>query len=314
MKRIEHFFKRFYLDGVIWRHYGTLSPEKIPLVQSERHVYVDPRDRDARKRIVADMARGRFRRNQRFWRRAVETIEPDVALDIGLNYGECLFSTLFPPPARAFGFEANSQLRPWVEKSLSDHPSRERMEVIFQLVGDGSDGEEEFFVDKQHSGQSTAGLDGRSFDRQRYEKVVVPKCSVDQVLQSRGVETRRLFFKIDVEGYEPQVLAGMERTLKGAEQYLGFIEFDGRLLVRAGEDVPGYWDRLTRAFAVFAFTHAEKWYRANDLSVSQLETLCGRHFHTDLVLCPPNDTANAESVLADWEQETVPPRPSRKAA
>lgn len=301
MKQIEHFFKNIYLNSRIWWHYGTLHPESIPLVQSEQHIYVDSRDPRARKKIVADAMRERFPRNQRFWRKALVTLDPTTVLDIGLNYGECLFAPLYGTHCRVYGFDANPKLKAYAERSQADHPSRERIDLRFQLVTDGDQGEEEFFIDKKWSGGSAAGLNADDYDKTRYEKVTMPKASIDHVLGEAETVYDRLMFKIDVEGYEYRVLCGMEQSLEKADQFVGFIEFDARLLERAGEDVEDYWAYLKTHFHVCAFTRSDQWCVANDLDLTQLAKLCGKHFHTDLVLTKPGEIELAEQVLMAWQ-------------
>jgi len=314
VKRVEHFFKQAYIEGLIWWHYGSFSPQRIQLVDSDQYVYVDPHDPRARKKIIADTIRGRFPRNQRFWREAVATLQPDTALDIGLNFGECLFSILYRPDTTAYGFDANPQLRPWVEKSLLGHPSRDQIEILFQLVSDGEKGEQEFFIDKRWSGCSTAALDSNKYDQDRYENVVVPKSSIDHELRNRGWAGESLVFKIDVEGYEYRVLTGMRSTLSKVNRFLGLVEFDGDLLEQAGECVSEYWDYLRDSFAVFAFTRSDKWYHANKFTTDQFAKICGKHFHTDLLLTDLHNTEYAETVLRCWHPATVRPSASRRAA
>lgn len=187
------------------------------------------------------------------------------------------------------------------------------MEVLFQLMTDGEIGEEEFFVDKKWSGGSTAGLDADSFDELRYGKIVVPKCSVDFVLRDKKVAVGSLFFKIDVEGYESRVLSGMQHALAGAERFLGFVEFNGDMVKRSGEDVASYWKNLTESFAVFAIDRSNEWRRVDDLAFAQFAAFCGKHFHTDLVLTRVETTALAETVLSRLDGESGRATPRRAA-
>jgi hypothetical protein len=61
-------------------------------------------------------------------------LRPQVTLDVGVNCGECLFSANYSDQTRSFGVEANPQLIPYIEQSRADHPSRNRMEIIADLV------------------------------------------------------------------------------------------------------------------------------------------------------------------------------------
>lgn len=81
--------------------------------------------------------------------------------------------------------------------------------------------------------------------------------SVDQVRRSRGLD-RVDFLKIDVEGYEPFVLEGAERTLADCEPTL-LLEIEQRHLTRYGCEA----DELTRwlremGYGMYVW-HAERW-------------------------------------------------------
>ncbi len=179
MKAIERLFKRVYLAARILLHYGTLNPEKVRLVRSDHSIHVDPRDPRARKKLIADTMRGKFPRNQHFWRTANEIVQPDVVLDIGLNYGECLFALTYPTECRMFGFEANPRLADVTQRSLAAHPSRRQMELLFQLVTDGDQGVERFYIDKRASGGSTAAIPPHEFNPATHDCIEVAKASID---------------------------------------------------------------------------------------------------------------------------------------
>ncbi|MGJ7907162.1 FkbM family methyltransferase [Actinopolyspora sp. H202] len=81
--------------------------------------------------------------------------------------------------------------------------------------------------------------------------------SVDQVRRVRGLD-RVDFLKIDVEGYEPFVLEGAERTLADCEPTL-LLEIEQRHLARYGFEA----DKLTRwlremGYGMYVW-HAERW-------------------------------------------------------
>ncbi|WP_437201217.1 FkbM family methyltransferase [Planctomicrobium sp. SH664] len=292
--------KRLLLDGHILWHYGTLHPRRVQLVRSERHLFVNPHDARGRRKLIAGTARGKFPRNQRFYRFAVQLLQPDLVLDVGLNYGECLFSLEYPAATRLFGFEANAGLREFVEASRLEHPNCEQIELLFQLVTDGDTGSEAFFIDKKWSGGSTAGLDPQSYDRTRYELVQVPKGSIDSALQSRQVQFEKLFFKIDVEGYEPNVFAGMRTTLVDAQEAVGFIEFSIPMLTRAGFDVAAYWDLLQSRFDVYTFDRQDRIHPFRGKTLMQLNELCKGHGHTDLLLIRSERPELVGTMLSRW--------------
>jgi FkbM family methyltransferase len=289
------------LDGLIYFHYGTLNPKRIRLVESDQYIHVDPTDWRARKRLIAASIRGRYPRNQRFWRTIVPAFAPDTVLDIGLNYGECLFSMKYPLQTRLFGFDANPSLEPFIQRSKEEHQNRGQIETLFELIGEDESGTETFFVDTTWSGCSTAGLDPRDYDQTRYQCIRVPKTSIDAVLQARGHRPDRLFFKIDVEGYEEKVFQGMRETLAVARHAIGFIEFDVSLLRCCGTRPETYWDYLQQQFEVHAFDKQDRLHLVTGLPLADLPRVCGRRqIHTDLVLIKSPDRKLADTVLEGW--------------
>ena len=92
-KEIEWWLRELWLSPRVWRRYRTLRPHKVALPDVDAQIHIDPSDRRARKKLLYDPLRGRTNRNVRFWRDFCATLEPDLALDIGANYGECIFST-----------------------------------------------------------------------------------------------------------------------------------------------------------------------------------------------------------------------------
>lgn len=300
MNRLSQQLQRLYVDGLIWSHYGTRNPERIPLVNSEQHLYVNPRDWRARKKLIVAGLRGRYPRNQKFFQHAVRTGQPDTVLDIGLNYGECLLSLSYAAGTRLFGFDANAGLRPYVERTLAEHPNREQIEILSQLVSDGDEGVEEFFIDEHWSGGSAAGLSAEHFDPARHRRVQIPRSSIDTTLARRNFQPQSLFFKIDVEGYEPKVLAGMTRTLAQASSAIGFIEFNGVLLARSGTEVADYWNQLRNQFEIYAFDPQDDLHAMNGQELDGLRRVCGKYFRTDLILLRGVAEPLREELLRPW--------------
>lgn len=300
-KPLTRWLKSRLLDQRIRRHYGTAYPRTISLIDSTQSICIDPHDWRARKKIIMATVRGRFPRNQRFWRSTIARLQPDTVLDVGLNYGECLFSMEYGPATRLFAFEANPALKQYVTTSQSMHPNGHQMDLVFQLVTDGADGSEEFFVDRQWSGCSRAGLDPEDYDPSRYEKIRVPRASIDRALQCRGCRPQHLFFKIDIEGFEARALAGMQQTLERASQAVGFLEFNPVLLGAAGTDAAVWWEDLQRTFDVYVFDRQDRVHAADRMSFDALRAVCGRHFHTDVVVLKTTNPSQAGQIFADWE-------------
>ncbi|MBT5020759.1 MAG: FkbM family methyltransferase [Planctomicrobium sp.] len=295
--------KNFYYDSRIYLKYGTTSPEVISLPFTNRSLSIDPDDPRARKKLIIKSGlRGRTSRNQLFWQTAIQEFRPQTVLDIGFNYGECMLSTTYEPGARLFAFEANQGLEPYIEQSLSKHPNQEQIECHFKLVSDTIE-ETDFWVDKEWSGCSSAARPNVEQSPEKYEKKSVASVTIDHVLKSSHCDQEKLFFKLDVEGYEYRVLLGMQETIEQTQEILGFVEFDPTLLRRAGENVHEYWDFLRNQFNVYAFEKDGDWRSYQHLDMLELEFLCGDKFHTDLLLIKSDSSEEINVQLQSaWKQ------------
>lgn len=285
---------------VRWR-YGTYAPESVRLPGSPHPLFVDPLDPRAYKILVIAPLFGRVPRNLPFWREGCTRLGPSLALDIGMNFGECLFSPDYPEAMELHGFEANPRLRPYIQKSAKAHPARRQMSLHYALVAAAPGADAEFFIDRRWSGGSTAVPGLHPEDADRYEAIRVPVTSIDERLaKTKSLRPgRTLFFKIDVEGYEFHVLRGMQNTLASPRWALGLVEFDTRLLERAGVDLQEYWQFLQERFEVFAFARKGQARRVRDWS--DLAAMFRRpQLHTDLLLLRGEVDDALEQFLANW--------------
>jgi FkbM family methyltransferase len=281
----------------IYWHFGTTSPRTVPQIEPGLVLHVDPTDFRARKKLIYESIRGRYPRNRTFWRSILPRFQPDTVLDIGLNYGECLFSLRYERDVRLFGFEANPGLLTCLQASRADHPNRNQMEILNQLVS-AQDGQNvPFFIDRKWSGTSMAGLDVQNYDRSRYDVVQVRQSSIDSTLARRQCTPRKLFFKIDVEGYEANVFAGMASTLAEVREVIGFVEFDFHHLLQAGACLETYWAVLQKQFRVHAYARDGKLHDLTGKSLDALRQVCGKHLHTDLVLTQGISSSLMQTIL-----------------
>lgn len=252
-KEVEWYLRLWRLAPALLRQYGTLRPERVHLPRSRHSVYIDTGDRRAIKRILLDAVRGRYPVNRRFWVDFVETLEPETALDVGANYGECVFATDYTDATRVFAFEANPALQPHLRRSREAHPCADRIELVNALVDEHRKGAVPFFVNTRWSGGSTA-VRQLAEDIPGSREVRVETVSIDAVLDEAIKSTSTLVFKIDIEGYEPHALKGMGRLLDAVKTAVGFVEVDLRFLEKSGWTPQAYDEAVLNRFRLFVAT------------------------------------------------------------
>lgn len=283
-REFEWWLRELRLAPKVLRQYGTRYPTRVKLPDMEIYIYIDPWDRRARKQLLFDLIRGRSHRNSRFWRDFVDHIDPDAALDIGANYGECVFGTMYAPGVRVFALEANPELIPYLLESRDDHPSKSQIEVMNNLVSDKAVRSVPFFLNRASSGRSTA-VAAIASDSGTVEAVDVAAVRVDDILANAGLRPEKLVFKVDVEGFEPRVLIGMKDTLEKASLAVGYVEIDSRFLSRSGWTIERYDSEIIRDFELYVPVDQKSLVLKHyDSLTAYRKTFGGQRIHTDLVL------------------------------
>ena len=297
-KEIEWQLRLWRLAPALLRQYGTLRPERVRLPHSRHAVYIDTSDRRAIKRILLDAVRGRYPVNRRFWIDFVAALEPEIALDVGANYGECVFAADYPDGTQVFAFEANPALHPHLQRSRKEHPSADRIELVNALVDERPKGAVSFFVNTRWSGGSTA-VRQVAEDIPGSREVRVETVSIDSVLDKEIDAASTLVFKMDIEGYEPFALKGMERLLDTVETAVGFVEVDLRFLEKSGWTPKAYDEAVLDRFRLFVATgEGETRFREVPSLAACIREGSDRHFDMLLVKGWPR------RLPPGWELET----------
>ena len=239
MANLRNWLKKLRRQRAITRAFGSNLPTEVRIVEGKQPLQIDPLDERARKILLFETARGRRRPNQAFWFDAVRTYQPTLALDIGLNYGECLLSIPHPGVRELHGFEANPNLMPYVKRTAESHPDRDRLLLHNNAVSNETGRVVHLAVHEGWSGGSHLAETG----------IAVETLAVDDAVHTRPDD--RLLFKIDVEGFEPPVVEGMLQTVDSVVSSVGFIEFAGDLIAERGHDVEAYWDLLRSRFDLY---------------------------------------------------------------
>ncbi|MBI2802618.1 MAG: FkbM family methyltransferase [Gammaproteobacteria bacterium] len=165
-----------------------------------------------------------------------QLIEPGaVVVDIGANIGEytAFFSKIVGPTGRVFAFEPGPQnfarLNARVETSAN-------VTTVQSAVGD-TNGELSFYL------STDLNVDHRTYDTGDGRAVTtVPVCRLDDYFQT---QQRIDFIKIDVQGFEHNVLQGARRVLTDNPNLTLIAEFWPYGLAKAGSSPRDFLKFLT---------------------------------------------------------------------
>jgi FkbM family methyltransferase len=171
-----------------------------------------------------------------------ELIEPRMTvLDIGANIGyyTLLAATIVGSKGRIYAFEPD----PRTVTSLEANVKANRLSNVTVIPKAASDSEQ--LLEFQQSRVATySGLHGSMPDDSIVGTALVESVVVDDVLDGASVDV----IKCDVEGEEPAVLRGMQRTLQNSPNLRLLVEFNPIALRAAGADPSSFLEELTRLF------------------------------------------------------------------
>jgi FkbM family methyltransferase len=162
------------------------------------------------------------------------SFSPDVVIDVGANYGEFGLGVRYKKISKILLVEANPRLCRYLKKSMALHPESDRIELVSVMAcGPEMCGEEmDLFIDSRWSGYSSAIV-----PQDHQNRGVLVGCPCETIDSILGNDNHgKLMFKIDVEGYEGQVLSGMANTLNKSNSIFGMIEFNRECLIAADCD------------------------------------------------------------------------------
>ncbi|WP_077210920.1 FkbM family methyltransferase [Bacillus dakarensis] len=273
---------KFLIDVGILLKYKTWNSKNIPdhiTLSSSHTLYVNKDENRGRALLISDGTTQKRLTN--FWGKAVKEFAPDLVIDVGLNYGECLFSTTYPQHTVIYGIEANADLIPYIHESRKVHPNQEQMKIINAFVSQQDYESVMFYKDKHWSGTSSATYMPA---HNMIEKVPVKSITIDSLVHSDAASPK-LLFKVDVEGYEPFVLKGMTNLLDRCSSAIGFIEFNSEYVEKLGIDLDHFLDSLKSYFCIYIFLEDEVIIKGNDLTYKDIQkTFQSEYIHTDFIL------------------------------
>jgi FkbM family methyltransferase len=288
--------KHYLLSFLVFLKSGTFSPESMKTPVSKKRIYMNCSDERAYKKIAIDFARNRESTPMRFFREHVAHLgEPLLCLDIGANYGEC-FANADYKIAAVIAIEANPLLWPFLKKTRSVHPDKEKIHIRNVLVADKYVEHVDFHYSEIWSGGGSAAVKGNN-----PKKMSLSSRPLEEVIQSTGCEDfDSLLFKIDVEGFEGRVLGPYLQKMSN-RRVAGIIEFETEMLQAAGTDPQTFYRSLAERFLVFhtkrrstELTHLKEW--------ADLAALFNKkEFHCDLAVFTD------EHMIADgWHIKQIP--------
>lgn len=169
----------------------------------------------------------------------VDAAEPGgVVLDVGACLGvfALLAARRVGAEGRVYAFEPNPRSYDYLVRNIAANGFEDRVEAVPKAVA-GRPGRVAFFLNEvEESSSSLHPPEARS------SRTVVDAVPIDSVIPP---EARVKAIKLDVEGAEPDAIAGMARTLEGAAPNVRvFVECNPPLLERAGHSTENLLERL----------------------------------------------------------------------
>ncbi|MGM7723373.1 FkbM family methyltransferase [Metabacillus sp. Hm71] len=297
MKMWEQYPKTWKLIidlGILFK-YKTLNINKIPnkiILPSSHILFVNSEENRGRALLISNgMTQKRL---TTFWRRAVAAYAPDLIIDVGVNYGECIFSTTYPINTRIYGIEANRHLVKYINKSRDVHPNKAQIKIINALASDKDDEEKLFYVDKHWSGTSSASY---MPSHNMIEKESVKSITINSLCREE-LSYDTLLFKVDVEGYEASVLKGMIDLFEMSGTAFGFIEFNSEYIEKLGMNVDEFLTFLLQYFTIYIYKENDTLVKAKHVTYRDLQNMFGSpYIHTDFILATDEKMIDALDLV-----------------
>jgi FkbM family methyltransferase len=273
---------KMLIDLGILLKYKTLNINKIPnkiVLPSSNILYVNSDENRGRALLISNGITQK--RLTHFWNRAVEVYNPELIIDVGMNYGECIFSTIYSLHTKIYGIEANPDLLKYILQSRESHPNKSQITIINAFASDKDDEQKIFFIDKHWSGTSSACY---MPSHNRIEKVPVRSITIDSLFKE-DLTNKNVLFKIDVEGYEAFVLKGMTNLIDKSASALGFIEFNSEYIEKSGINVDDFLVFLQTYFTIYIYKIDDTLVKADLITYKDLQKMFGStYIHTDFIL------------------------------
>ncbi|WP_377918280.1 FkbM family methyltransferase [Bacillus songklensis] len=274
---------KFLIDTGIFLKYKTLNIHKLPnfiKLPSSNILYINPSENRGRALLIKEGVTQE--RLTEFWRKAVELYEPSLVIDVGVNYGECLFSANYHFETKVYGIEANQYLLEYIVKSREEHPNKSQIHIVHAFASDQEKEDQLFYIDTHWSGTSSASY---MPSHNMIEESIVPTITIDSLFEKESLQSHHLLFKVDVEGFEAFVLKGMETLFQNCRTGVGFIEYDSRYIENSGVEIDEFLTFLQRYFIIYVYDLNDRLIKMPIVSYGNLKELFKSDYvHTDFLL------------------------------
>jgi FkbM family methyltransferase len=155
------------------------------------------------------------------WRRLLAERAWTHVVDVGANYGEMLIGAPAPSAARVIAVEPNPLIAPYLEWNLAEHGVT--AEIVRSAVSDRA-GAAALCIDRNWSGKTSLASGGDAA-AEAGESLTVETTTLSDLLGGPAAAPAiRALIKIDIEGFEPQALAGMTDMLDGLADFAALVE------------------------------------------------------------------------------------------
>lgn len=257
-----------------------MNTSKIPneiVLPSSNTIFVNSEENRGRALLISNGVTQKRLTN--FWINAVNEYLPDLVIDVGVNYGECIFSTDYPNHTQIYGIEANRDLLKYIHQSREVHRNKAQIK-IFNVFAADKEEEKTFYVDKHWSGTSSGAYRP---GHDMIEQTTVSSVTIDSIVEE-DVTNKNILFKVDVEGYEAFVLRGMKELIQKSASALGFIEFNSEYMEKSGVNLSDFLRFLQQYFSIYIYTKNEL-VNGSQFTPSDFQKLFRSNYvHTDMIL------------------------------
>lgn len=176
------------------------------------------------------------------------TALPSLALDVGANYGEFTMAIAGTGIA-TLAVEANPGVAACLRQTVANHPHV----TVLEAAAAAEPGEAVLYLNERSSGSASLAPDSPEQERRTQRRsgavkaISVPRVRLCDAVTERGLDvTRGLIVKVDVEGFESQVLRGLTPLLHATPWWRALVEFGQSTIRAAGGDPATVWMELRR--------------------------------------------------------------------